>query len=478
MAEVAVLLAAPAAIAALLQLVDQGISVASVLYRTSRHAGAASRELEGLAHRIQFFSTTVRLAKDTLNRHCAQFPESPVVLFIEEYEVLRDVENGSKFLRGRLEYSAARLKAMSSNSALWMSIKWAFKRSSFLELLPELDGFQADLSLLAQVAGLEALNMLMQSGVVVSEEQRTRLEDERYVFCGGTCRSFADVVTLTSFSLEDSIKGLVKTVRRMERQLNHLSRPRPGSAASQGQRAVLLELGRSMYKSGAVPDLNSPPATPRVSESSYGQGATSRRSFEESRGNEGRHRAPSPGEATFVDKTSSHDAKSSAPVESRPSRQDPSPPPPRAPQSPALLPRGTNTSSIGSPAVKTLQLDRDYHNNGVDGYVTPSGGTPRAATAAVSRDLDGNVISLKEVYRLGLVSRPLVGPSAGVVNLVFGPGEPERSVGKVTLQWTADEQPNERYPPVAIECDVSERSPTALVFGRPFLDARSRFWPR
>ncbi len=176
-----VILAAPAAIAALLQLADYGTRLASTLYRTAQSAAAAEQELDSLARRILFFSTSVRVARTALNRHCAEYPTSPVVLFIEHHRVLRDVKRGSKFIRRRLADAENRLRGIHSNSALWMKIKWVLKRSSFLELLPELDGFQANLNLLVSVASLEALNCLKQSGAAVSEEERLKLEDEWYV---------------------------------------------------------------------------------------------------------------------------------------------------------------------------------------------------------------------------------------------------------------------------------------------------------
>jgi hypothetical protein len=181
-AEAAAALAAPATIAALFQLVDYGMSAASNLYKTARNAGAAEQELESLAHRIQLFATTVRMARETLKRHCDEYPQSPVVIFNEHHRVLWGVKKGSKFLRRRLRDMEKRLKALHSSSALWMSIKWAFQRSSFLELHPELGGFQANLSLLAAVANLEAMNILKQSGVIASDEERAKLEDEWCVF--------------------------------------------------------------------------------------------------------------------------------------------------------------------------------------------------------------------------------------------------------------------------------------------------------
>lgn len=84
---------------------------------------------------------------------------------------------------------------------------------------------KADLSLLVAVANLEALNVLKQSGAILSEEEKDKLEDEWYVFCGWICRSLTDDIPTTSSTLRYSIKTLVETIDRLQTQLNQLSRP-------------------------------------------------------------------------------------------------------------------------------------------------------------------------------------------------------------------------------------------------------------
>lgn len=471
-------LAAPAAIAALLQLADYGTRLASIFYSTARSAGAAQEELERLADRLQLFSATVTLTRDTLKRHCAEYPQSPVVLFIEHKRILRNVKRGSTSLRRRLRDSGDRLQAMYSSSALWMSIKWVFKRSSFLEMLPELDGFQANLSLLVAVANLEALNELKKSGVVSKV-----LEDEWYVFCGWICRCYTNVSVITSCTLQSSIKTLLKTIERLQSQLDQFSRPQqePDRSADsaplrgRGQRDPLLRLARSMYSSGVVPKLDSSPATPAPSDRGFGQCTASRRNSDAAQGSGNSNGASSLDQASFVDSALPHDE--SAPRESCSSQQHAVPLSCTTPQDSNSPPLGTNASSKDGLAPKILHLDRDYSTGAMSGYVKSSYGTFQPATAVIHRTLDGNVISMKEVRRLNLVVPPPEITFTGGANLVFGPSSSERSVGKVTLQWTRDIYPNKRYPPLAVECEVSESCQTELIFGRPFLQAIKRSWP-
>src|SRR3954453_21006815 len=116
-------------------------------------------------------------------------------------------------------------------------------------------------------------------------------------------------ITATSSSLRSSIKTLVKTIHRLQMQLDRLSRPRQeqsrsfGSTSwqSQGQRAPLIQFGRSMYRSGVVPDLNLPLATPTISERRSRPHPMSRDSSDGVQGNEGAHLASPVTQGSFID---------------------------------------------------------------------------------------------------------------------------------------------------------------------------------
>lgn len=485
MAEIVAAAAVPAAIAALLQLAKYGMDIASAFYSTAKSAGAARRDLKRLAHRIQFFSDTVRVTRDVLKRHCAEYPESRVVLFIKHHDVLGSVKRGSRLLKVHLKDSKDRLEAVYSSSALWMSIKWVFKRSSFLELLPELDGFQAALHLLVAVAHLEASNIKRQSGGIVSEEEIRMWEEERYVCCyGRICGAFTDLIFIISSTLRSSIEALVKTINRLNIRLDQVSQPQErhhegsGSATPQGQspRAMLLKLGRSMYRDGVVPELDSSPPTPVSFSRSSGQRMSSRRSSGGARGNRNSRRASSLDQAASADNAPPNDDKSSPPRESCSSQQDPSPTPPTAPHDPTSPPLRTDTPLNDGSAVKILHLNQECNTGTISGYVRSARGILNPARAVIRRGIDGNVISIAEVANLDLDMRPLGGVSNAAVHLVFGPGSNETSVGKVTLQWTRDGQGITNYPPLNVECEVSESCQPGLILGRPFIETRKQYW--
>lgn len=157
--------------------------------------------------------------------------------------------------------------------------------------------------------------------------------------------------------------------------------------------------------------------------------------------------------------SSLHHNSSSAPRERSSPPQDPSPPVRTVPHGSDLPPAGSN--------VKLLHLDGEHGTQATTGYVKSSRGTLQPAKAVIYRTLDGNVVSVSEVVRLGLVSQSLGGVSSGAVHLKCGLSSYETSVGKVTLQWSKDSSNNSRHPPLTLECEVSELSRTGLIFWPP-----------
>jgi hypothetical protein len=234
----------------------------------------------------------------------------------------------------------------------------------------------------------------------------------------------------------------VESIDRLQMQLDQLNQPgrehheRPSLAGPRGRsnRAALLELGRSMYRTGVVPGLNLRPGTRATTPIP-------------------RERCSSDNHVSPLSHTTSYDSNSPL--------------------------HGANMSSNDGPVARTLKLGPEYGTHGISGYVAPPHGTPHPATAVMSETLDGNVISIRKVLDLGLGTQSLGATSSdGVVNLVFGPGNSEKSVGRVTLQWSMGRHPSKRYPPLTVECEVSESFQHGLIFGRPFLEARRRFWPK
>jgi hypothetical protein len=185
MAEV---LAAPAAFAAVLQLSVYGMRLTTGLYKFAQDAGAAKKDIKHFANRLQLFSATIVLAKNALDDYCRDNPQSSVVIYMEHYGVLRNVKRTSNQLYQRLTHADSSLEAMKGRWLPVMTLMWIFKKSSIMDLFPGMDGLQASLTLLVQVASLETneqtLNILRKErGAIGSEAGNANLDKLREERC-------------------------------------------------------------------------------------------------------------------------------------------------------------------------------------------------------------------------------------------------------------------------------------------------------
>ncbi|KAL2022869.1 hypothetical protein VTK56DRAFT_4400 [Thermocarpiscus australiensis] len=478
----AVALACPAAFAAVVQLASYGSAFATTLYQFAQDAPAAREEIEGLANRVRSFSSTIRVARDSLSRHWREYPESDVARFAHRNRVVKMIKHCSKLLRRRLRHVEDKLESMRSRSTLWTSIKWALNKSSILSrwMLLEMQGLEADLNLLMTTANMEALSALRrQMSPTASETERRALRKEMR-------------------SLRHAVKDLVETISRLQLQLDELGRPGPGHENSrvsgksfQSRHAVFIELGRSMYKHGVPPDI--PPTTPEPSERDSreerfqsGQSAPDGKMSAASSPSTPDH--PDRASSGSVEGASSRDGEDSSRNENSHLHWD-SPLAPRStsPTSPSVGSETTPTTPDVKPPTDTYIQDRpqtnalylggDDYKESISGYVISSTGQFRSATAVVHETLDRSVISIYGARILELIVQPL-GTSDSVI-LDLGPGtKPHRSIGTVALQWQRSPHPDKRYPPLTVECHVSEHCRPALTFGRPFVDEMTRLWRR
>lgn len=153
MAEV---LAITGGLAAALQLSSFAIKFAKALYQLAADAGAAASEVERFANQVKIFSAAVTVAHRTLSNFCAENPKSPLVIFISSRRVLADIGTEASIVRRRLRRIRDKVMGMRSRSAVWAYIKWSFKKSSILNLHPEMEGVKTSLDLLISTAYLEA----------------------------------------------------------------------------------------------------------------------------------------------------------------------------------------------------------------------------------------------------------------------------------------------------------------------------------
>jgi hypothetical protein len=144
MAEV---LAITGGLAAALQLSSGAKKFATTLYRFARDAGLAGREVERFANQVQSFSDTVGLAHGTLSQFCSENPTSRVVVFISSKNVLKNIGTEAMAVRAHLRQIQHQVIGLRSTVTLWASFKWSIKKSSILELTPEMESVKTSLGL-------------------------------------------------------------------------------------------------------------------------------------------------------------------------------------------------------------------------------------------------------------------------------------------------------------------------------------------
>ncbi|KAH6842896.1 hypothetical protein B0I37DRAFT_418043 [Chaetomium sp. MPI-CAGE-AT-0009] len=135
-------LAVTGGLAAVVQLAVSGRDLAKTLYRFAVDTGAAAAEVERFAN---------------------QNPESPVVAFIKNSQVLENIYSEASTVRAHLRAIRDQVIDMKSRWVLWASIKWNFKKLSILELSPEMESVKTSLCLLMASTNLEALHLISRS---------------------------------------------------------------------------------------------------------------------------------------------------------------------------------------------------------------------------------------------------------------------------------------------------------------------------
>jgi hypothetical protein len=153
MAEV---LAITGGLAAALQLSSYAKKLAKALYRFSKDAGAARREVERFSNQVQSFSDTVGLAHGTLSHFCSENPRSPVVVYISSNDVLKNIGSEAMAVKAHLRKIQHQVIGLRSSVTLWAIVKWAYKKSTISELFPEMESVKTSLSLVIATAQLEA----------------------------------------------------------------------------------------------------------------------------------------------------------------------------------------------------------------------------------------------------------------------------------------------------------------------------------
>lgn len=171
MAEV---LAVVGGIAAVVQLATSARRCARFLRRFAADAGGAADEVERFAIQIKTFSDTIGVSQFTISSFCNKNPRSPMVAFIASHRVIENIINDAEHVQNHLEAIQDQVEGISSRFPLLVSIMWAFRKSSFRELYPEMESVKTSLSLLMLNTQLAA--------TLAKQTKGDSLKSEMYVF--------------------------------------------------------------------------------------------------------------------------------------------------------------------------------------------------------------------------------------------------------------------------------------------------------
>jgi hypothetical protein len=465
-------LAVTGGLAAVVQLAASGRHLAKTLYRFAVDAGAYTAEVERFANQVRTFSDTVEVAEQTLSRYCRDNPTSRLVVYMERRKVLANIDSEATTVRAHLRAVREQVIDMKSRSILWASIKWSWKKSSILELSPEMESAKTNLSLLMVTAQFEAM---ARSG---NNDKRLRKQMLVHSCCSASVYQISDVqghfanIKITRRRrLQRVIKHHLETRRDLRVQLDparyHGANSYDSLDLDLTPEDPLEELGWSICDHGTVPD--SPPTSPASSEDHFIV-----RRAPPNRPNQPRMTRQMPRERRGPDTTPPPSTPSqpggSAPSLRRVPLETP-PPPPKI---------SSQTGSPDFPARPLVNNTLRYRGEDVcesiGGYVRTPRGALHQITASLVETFNANIISIGTAQALDLEIEALR-PDEGVM-FDFGSSRAETSIGKVTFQWKVLDYINPRYPPLTVTCDVCENSTIGLVLGRPFIRERERRWSR
>lgn len=146
-----------ASIIAIIGIAETATKVARSLLRIARKAGTARDDIQTLASSIMAFSAVIQVAHDSLKAHHQKDPKSPVLKYIAEHKVLRDLKFQSDIVEEHIENIEPQLRTICSRIDLLTRFRWWKQESEVKALGPEMESVKTNLLVLMHVIVLEVL---------------------------------------------------------------------------------------------------------------------------------------------------------------------------------------------------------------------------------------------------------------------------------------------------------------------------------
>lgn len=166
MAELAGLIASIGAIAGMAGTAAQ---FSRSLYDAAKRIRSAQIDIEEFGEKIDTFASVLRLAYHSIRRNCHNNPQSDLLIYINNHDVLSQLVRGSRRVRRRIREVQPRVETLPSSIALWARMKWVYRRPEIKALHPEMESVKTNLLLLMHVVQLEILQTVVKTSAETNE---------------------------------------------------------------------------------------------------------------------------------------------------------------------------------------------------------------------------------------------------------------------------------------------------------------------
>lgn len=166
-----------AAVISITKMVSTGIRIADDLYDIAQNAPSIGDHIRNSALSLRSFGTTVKTAQAALNYHCPNAADSPVVQYMIEHNLPRDLKQQSRYLRKQIIEVVDDVSKIRSRFDLMMSYRWRRVKPAIDALTVPMEGLKSTLNLIVNIVILETLSLRSGESARSAEE----LEEEMQV---------------------------------------------------------------------------------------------------------------------------------------------------------------------------------------------------------------------------------------------------------------------------------------------------------
>jgi hypothetical protein len=151
-----------------------GVAIAAtkfaiVLQEVANDVRSAKEEIVNFLVVIKSFETLIGLARISLDRQFKKQNQSPVICYINDFNVMDDLVEQSKSVKRYMKKTTPKMKRLPSNIDFFTSFKWAMRKSKILALGPQMESVKTSLIIIMAIVKMEQVQQEPQSEEAVEE---------------------------------------------------------------------------------------------------------------------------------------------------------------------------------------------------------------------------------------------------------------------------------------------------------------------